>query len=132
MSGGLTTRPFKKQEEDEDITPPSNANMPELRQLAQRLADRTPKGAPTPPPPAPSKDALGGYLKGASQGQQGDVSPEDIEIVNMPNESAKLRNKKTGDVYEPHRFVGTPGFEQHLNDIMQINQERFQKGVKGK
>ena len=120
MSGGLAMRAFKNQEEDEeDKVAAPKGDMPELRQLAQRLADRTPKAetvaAPTPPP---AKDALGGYL-GAQPAQGGDApDPNTFVVVKSPTEGVLFKDPKTGKVWTGMELRKLPGHEAKLYEGM--------------
>jgi hypothetical protein len=131
MSGGLATRP--KSEE------PWQAENDEYKALVNRLAS----GMRTEKPNLPSAEALPPEVsvlapnsrledvlmpKGKSA-PEATVSPEDMEVIGVKGEQVSFRNRKTGEVYPPSRFMNVPGFEDLVGEAMLRNQGGFQKGV---
>lgn len=131
MSGGLATRPRSEE--------PWQKENDEYLALINRLAagmrtekPNVPSAETLPPdaPVAPSNSRLEGMLmpKGKSA-PEATVSPEDVEVIGVKGEQVKFRNMKTGEVYEPSRFMNVPGFEGHVQKAMLLNQGGFRAGV---
>ena len=131
MSGGLASRPRSEE--------PWQKESDDYRALVNRLASgmRTEKPAlpsaePLPPPApvaAPNSRLEGMLMPKGKSAPEATVSPEDVEVIGVKGEQVRFRNTKTGEVYEPSRFMNVPGFEGLVDEAMKRNQGGFQAGV---